>query len=143
MKQTIALFSFLAPLVLSTSVFASEKTVTKKIIKTTKVTTASTNTESLDAPLTGPATAQLTIEGMHCGGCKQIVTKKVCEDAALAPSFESCEVTNLDTKKQVGTLMIKYKKDAKVDVEGIEKAVHVAGEDYKVTKKEIVKKVAN
>jgi copper chaperone CopZ len=86
-------------------------------------------------------TATLTIAGMHCGGCKKIITKSVCEDVTLASSFQSCEITNLDTKKQIGTMVIKYKKEASVNIEGIEKAIHNAG-DYKITKKEISSQVS-
>lgn len=82
-------------------------------------------------------TAKITIEGMHCGGCKKMITKNVCQDAALSPTFESCEVTKLDTKKQIGTLVIKSKKDTAIDMAGVEKAIQATGEDYKLTKKEI------
>lgn len=83
--------------------------------------------------------AKLTIEGMHCGGCKKMVTKKVCEDAAMKPTFETCAVTSLDTKKQIGILEITFKKDAHADLAALEKAITTAGEDYKLTNKEITK----
>lgn len=81
-------------------------------------------------------TATLTIEGMHCGGCKKLITKKVCEDAKLSSGFESCEVTALDTKKQIGTMVIKYKPTAKADLAPVEATIQSLG-DYKVSKKEV------
>lgn len=78
-------------------------------------------------------TATLSIEGMHCGGCKKIVTKKICENAELATSFESCEISALDTKKQIGTLTVSLKKGSKLDTDKIEKLLSEAG-DYKITK---------
>ncbi len=121
MKQTLA-FLGLATLLITASTFAADKKTKPADAKPTAVSDSQT--------------ATLTIEGMHCGGCKKMITKSVCEDKALSSNFESCEITNLDTKKQIGTMVIKYKKDAPVDLDGVEKAIHTAG-DYKLTKKEI------
>ena len=88
-------------------------------------------------------TAQITIEGMHCGGCKKMVIKKVCADAKLSENFEKCEITSLDTKKQIGILEIKYKANTKPDLDSVETAIIAAGEDYKVSKKEILKENKN
>lgn len=131
MKQTLAFLTLTATLITTSFAFAADKKIVKKVIKTETQTTT-------DAKSTTPdhKTATLTIEGMHCGGCKKMVTKAVCEDAALAPNFESCEITNLDTKTQIGTMVINYKKDATIDIDSVEKAIHTAG-DYKLTKKEI------
>ncbi len=81
-------------------------------------------------------TATLTIEGMHCGACKKMITKKVCGDAVLAAQFESCEFAAFDAKKQIGTLVIKYKPNVKADLVLVETNIQAAG-DYKITKKEI------
>lgn len=78
-------------------------------------------------------TAVFSIEGMHCGGCKKIVTKKICENTDLSQTFDSCEITALDTKKQIGTLTIQVKKNNSLDIQKIEKLLTEAG-DYKVTK---------
>ena len=81
-------------------------------------------------------TTTLTVEGMHCGGCKKMISEKVCEDAALKPSFESCKVSITDSKKQTGKIEIVTKKDAKLDLAKIKEGVKAAGDDYKVTKEE-------
>ena len=125
MKKTLAFLGLVA-LLITTSTFAADKTT-----KTPDTKPAASSDQQ---------TATLTIEGMHCGGCKKMVTKSVCEDKTLSQAFESCEVTNLDTKKQIGTMVIKYKKEATVDLDGVEKAIHTAG-DYKLTKKEINAKI--
>ena len=78
-------------------------------------------------------TMTLSIEGMHCGGWKKIVTKKVCENTELAQVIDSCEVTALDTKKQIGTLTIQLKKNSTLDTHKIEKLLSEAG-DYKLIK---------
>jgi copper chaperone CopZ len=132
MKQTLAFLTLAATLTVTSFAFAADKKIVKKTVKTETQTVTTTTPDH--------QTATLTIEGMHCGGCKKMVTKAVCEDAALAPNFQSCEITNLDTKAQIGTLVINYKKDATVDVDSLEKAIKTAG-DYKLTKKEISAKV--
>lgn len=74
----------------------------------------------------------ITVEGMHCGGCKKMITKTVCEDAALKAQFESCKVELVDEKKQIGKISVKTKNNMPVDYKAIEAAVKKAGEDYKV-----------
>lgn len=135
MKQTLAFLLLTSAFLATSSTFAAGTTKTTKTIKTeTQTVTETTATAKTAGP--DHQTATLTIEGMHCGGCKKMVTKKVCEDAALSSQFESCEITNLDTKKQIGTLVINYKKEATVDLDSVEKAITSAG-DYKLTKKDI------
>ena len=135
MKQTLAFLTLAATLTATSFSFAADKKIVKKTIKM-ETQTVTTTTDNAQPALADHQTATLTVEGMHCGGCKKMVTKAVCEDAALAPHFQSCEITNLDTKTQIGTLVINYKKDAPVDIDSVEKAIKTAG-DYKLTKKEI------
>lgn len=137
MKQTLAFLTLATTLTATSFVFAADTTTFKKTTKTETqtVTTVKNGAQSL---ATDHQTASLTIEGMHCGGCKKMVTKAVCADAAMASNFESCEITNFDPKAQIGTLVINYKKDAAMDLDSVEKAIKTAG-DYKVTKKEFSK----
>lgn len=85
-------------------------------------------------------TATYTVEGMHCGGCKKMISAKVCDDPALKDKVESCKVSMLDEKKQTGQIVIVTKKDSKVDLTAVKATVHAgvkaAGEDYKITKEE-------
>lgn len=83
-------------------------------------------------------TATLTIEGMHCAGCKSMITEKVCEEASAKTQYESCKVELIDAKKHIGQLTIVTKKDAKLDLTAVKANVKTAGSDYKVTQ-EIVK----
>ncbi len=136
MKQTLAFLTLTATLTATTLSFAADKTMTKKVIKIETQTTSSTSTTNAAHAGEDHKTATLTIEGMHCGSCKKMVTKAVCGDAALAANFETCEITNLDTQTQIGTLVINYKKDATVDIDSVEKAIKTAG-DYKLTKKDV------
>lgn len=76
-------------------------------------------------------TLTVKIDGMHCNGCKKIVTKKVCEDKTFSLKLDSCEVT-VDTKIQQGTLIAKIKKDQKVTQDEFTALVKTAGEDYVV-----------
>lgn len=138
MKQTLAFLTLAATLTATSFAFAADKKITKKTVKT-ETQTVTTTTNDAKSTVADHQTATLTVEGMHCGGCKKMVTKAVCEDAALASDFQSCEVTNVDTKTQIGTLVINYKKDATVDIDSVEKAIKTAG-DYKLTKKEISSK---
>ena len=77
-------------------------------------------------------TAKIGVEGMHCSGCKEVITKKVCENEAIAKNSESCTVKLTDEKKQMGEITIVSKGDAKVDVEEVKKQLAASGEDYKV-----------
>ena len=88
-------------------------------------------------------TATMTVEGMHCSGCKKLITKKVCENEAVAKSAETCEVNLVNEEKQIGEIVITTKKDAKLDVDNVKAQLKAAGDDYKLTKveiKEIIKK---
>lgn len=83
-------------------------------------------------------TATLTIEGMHCGSCKAMITEKVCNEAAAKTKYESCKVELTDKKKHMGQLVIVTKKDVKVDLTAVKAGINDAGSDYKVTQ-EVVK----
>lgn len=79
-------------------------------------------------------TTDITVEGMHCSGCKKMISKKVCDDKDLAAKFESCKVELVDAKKQIGKISVTMKKDQTLDLAAVETAVKAAGEDYKVVK---------
>lgn len=83
------------------------------------------------------ATADLTIEGMHCSGCKKLISSKVCDDPAIKAASASCEVKLTDEKKQMGAIHIVSKPDTTIDMARVEAQVKAAGSDYKVTKKEL------
>ena len=83
-------------------------------------------------------TVTLTIEGMHCKGCKESITEKVCDNAVAKTKYESCTVEVVDKKTRKGQLVIVTKKDVKVDIPAIKSGIDDVGSDYKVTQ-EIVK----
>ena len=83
-------------------------------------------------------TATFTVEGMHCGGCKKMVTKAVCNDTKISATLSDCKVT-LDEKTKTGTVILKSKDSVKIDTAMIETKIHAAGENYKISKTEIVK----
>ncbi|MBC7754364.1 MAG: hypothetical protein H7Z71_09020 [Moraxellaceae bacterium] len=141
MKQTLAIITIASAFLTSSILLAADSKITKKSFKT-ETQTITTTTQDAKTIDMDHQTATLTVEGMHCGGCKAMITKAVCGDAALSSQFDSCEFTKVDTKAQVGTMVIKYKKDAKVDLDNVEKAINGAG-DYKLTKKEFSSKITN
>lgn len=77
-------------------------------------------------------TAKISIEGMHCSGCKEMITKKVCENDVVAKTSASCEVKVTDAAKQTGEITIVTKGDAKVDVDLVKRQLAETGEGYKV-----------
>jgi len=84
-------------------------------------------------------TTDITVEGMHCGGCKKMITKNVCDNKELSEQFETCTVNLVDTKKQIGKISVKMKPGQTLDLSKVEAAVKKAGDDYKVIKPEQVK----
>lgn len=82
-------------------------------------------------------TATITVEGMHCSGCKAMIKESVCDDAALKPGFESCSVKMIDGKKETGQISIVTKKDVELDLAAVKAGVKKAGDEYKVTKEEV------
>lgn len=98
---------------------------------------------SLTSSFAFAETATMTVEGMHCSGCKKLITKKVCENEAVAKSAETCEVKLVNEEKQIGEIVITTKKDVKLDVDNVRAQLKAAGDDYKLAKveiKEIIKK---
>ncbi len=83
-------------------------------------------------------TATFTITGMHCGGCRKIITKAVCGNAKISATLSDCKVT-LDEETKIGTAILKSKDSVVIDTAAVETAITSAGEDYKVSKKEIAK----
>lgn len=82
-------------------------------------------------------TATVTIEGMHCAGCKSMITKSVCEDAKLQKTYETCSVELIDAKKQIGKVTLVAKKGEKINLAAVKDGIKAAGDDYKVTKEEV------
>src|SRR3989344_249280 len=58
----------------------------------------------------------LTVEGMHCSGCKHMISKNVCENKELSATFEKCNVELVDAKKQIGRVILVPKADQKIDI---------------------------
>jgi copper chaperone CopZ len=83
-------------------------------------------------------TATFTVDRMHCGGCRKMVTKAVCDDSKIAATVSECTVT-VNEKTQTGTVILKSKDTTKIDTAAVEAAITSAGEEYKVSKKEIKK----
>ena len=81
-------------------------------------------------------TTTMTIEGMHCSGCKNMISEKVCKNEKLKADIESCEVSITNLKKQTGKVVIVTKKDKKIDTDEVKKSITAAGEEYKVSKEE-------
>jgi hypothetical protein len=82
-------------------------------------------------------TAKISIEGMHCAGCKEMITKKVCDDAAIKKTAESCEVKVTNADKQTGEITITTKGEEKVDVDAVKRQLAATGEGYKVANVEV------
>lgn len=77
-------------------------------------------------------TAKIEVKGMHCSGCKDMVSKSVCENPEIAKTLESCSVKLTDEKKQMGEINIVTKPDTKLNVDLVKSQVAAAGDDYKV-----------
>ncbi len=82
-------------------------------------------------------TTTLTVEGMHCSGCKHMISEKVCKNEKLKADIESCDVSITSMKKQTGKVVLVTKKDKKIDMAEVKKSITAAGEEYKVTKEEV------
>ncbi len=81
-------------------------------------------------------TTTLTVEGMHCSGCKHGISKNVCDNESIKATTEKCEVKLTNLKKQTGTVTLTAKKDQKVDIAEVKKMITTAGEEFKVTKEQ-------
>ena len=77
-------------------------------------------------------TGTFTVKGMHCSGCKETVTKKVCEGEA-GKNVESCSVKITDEKKETGEITIVTKPGVKINETAVTAGVKAAGEEYKIT----------
>lgn len=78
------------------------------------------------------STTDLMVEGVHCAGCTKMISKAVCADSKLAESFESCGVTVVDSKKQIGKISLRLKEGKTLDTAAIGAAVKTVGDTYKL-----------
>lgn len=101
----------------------------KKLIFTLITLTA---TLSLATAATTETTTDLIVEGVHCAACTKMISKKVCADAKLSENFESCGVTVVDSKKQLGKISLRLKEGKTLDTAAIDTAVKAAGDNFKV-----------
>ncbi|MES2803576.1 MAG: hypothetical protein V4654_13870 [Bdellovibrionota bacterium] len=99
----------------------------KKLIFTLITLTA---TLSLATTATTQDTTDLMVEGVHCATCTKMISKKVCADAKLSENFESCGVTVVDSKKQIGKISLRLKEGKTLDTAAIDAAVKSAGDKY-------------
>lgn len=77
-------------------------------------------------------TTDLIVEGVHCAACTKMISKKVCADPKLSENFESCGVTVVDSKKQLGKISLRLKAGKSLDAAALDAAVKSAGDNYKV-----------
>ena len=77
-------------------------------------------------------TATFSVKGMHCNGCKKMVTKAVCQDPKLSETFSECKVS-VDQKAEVGTVNVIARADKKLDLEAVQAAIQSAGSEYVIT----------
>ena len=91
---------------------------------------------SVITSITVAETATITVEGMHCGSCKKMVTKAVCNDKKISADIAECKVS-LNEKSKVGTIVLKSKTDKKIDMAAVETAITTTDSDYTISKKEI------
>lgn len=90
-----------------------------------------TATLSLATAATTDTTTDLIVEGVHCAACTKMISKKVCADAKLAESFESCGVTVVDSKKQLGKISLRLKEGKTIDTAALDTALKAAGDNFK------------
>lgn len=91
-----------------------------------------TATMALATAAKSGATTDLMVEGVHCAGCTKMISQKVCADAKLSENFESCGVTVVDSKKQIGKISLRLKEGKTLDTAALSTAVKAAGENFKV-----------
>ena len=94
-----------------------------------------TATMALATAAKSDATTDLLVEGVHCAACTKMISKKVCADAKLSEDFESCGVTVVDSKKQIGKISLRLKEGKTLDQAALDAAVKSAGDNYKVQHK--------
>lgn len=104
------------------------------------VFTLITLTATLSLATAAPAeSTDLIVEGVHCAACTKMISKKVCADAKLSESFESCGVTVVDSKKQLGKISLRLKEGKTLDTAALTTAVKAAGDNFKVQTPEVKK----
>ncbi len=86
-------------------------------------------------------TGTFTVKGMHCSGCKDSVTKKVCEGEA-GKDVESCTVNITNAKKEMGEVVIVTKPGVKINEAAVTAGVKAAGDEYKITNVKIKEMIA-
>jgi len=91
-----------------------------------------TATLSLATAATTETTTDLIVEGVHCTACTKMISKKVCADPKLSENFESCGVTVVDSKKQLGKISLRLKEGKTLDTAALDTAVKSAGDNFKV-----------
>ena len=87
------------------------------------------------ASLSFGETSTFTVEGMHCGACKSMVQKSVCDDPAIKSAAAKCSVS-FNEKTKLGVVTLVSKTDQKIDVPAVETAITTTDSAYKITKKE-------
>ncbi len=73
-------------------------------------------------------TGHFAVSGMHCGDCAKSVAAKVCKIEGV----EKCDV-------KVGSVDLTTKAGFSIDAKKVEELVTAAGDEYKVTKSEVMK----
>lgn len=87
------------------------------------------------ASLSFGETSTFTVKGMHCGACKSMVQKSVCDDPAIKSAAAKCSVS-FNEKTKLGVVTLVSKTDQKIDVPAVETAITTTDSAYKITKKE-------
>jgi hypothetical protein len=75
---------------------------------------------------------EFLVEGVHCSSCTKMISKKVCADEKLAASFDSCGVTVVDEKKQIGKISLRLKEGKTLDTAALNTAIAAAGPQFKI-----------
>lgn len=76
-----------------------------------------------------------TVKGMHCQGCTEMVTGKVCGEGEV---YSTCDVKVTDVKKEIGQVHLVTKDaSAKIDEKALTAIIEDAG--YKLEKCSVVK----
>ena len=81
-------------------------------------------------------TATVTVDGLHCAGCKKMVQQKVCNDKEISAGLESCKV-EMNSKTKVGTVTMVSKDKTSIDMKKVEAAIATSGDEFKIVKKEV------
>lgn len=82
-------------------------------------------------------TTEFLVENVHCSSCTKMISKTVCADEKLAANFESCGVTVVDEKNQIGKITLRLKEGKTLDMAALDKAVTAAGPKFKLKPAEV------